>query len=83
MGVNAGSTETTDRMGKTRSVASGLNAEFLGPEEGDTGVSVTPEKMLTELVLGVIPIPGVRPVLISSSGVASGIERRWLIEKGF
>jgi hypothetical protein len=83
MGVNAGLTETTERTGKTRSVASGPNAKFLGPEKGDGGASVTPEKMLTGPDLGIIPTPGVRAVLVCSSGVASATKRRWLTEDGF
>jgi hypothetical protein len=76
MGVAEGSTETTERTGKMRSVALGLRAESLGPEVGVEGESVLPENMLTVLVLGVVPIvdlAGADPLR-----AAFGIRRGWL-----
>lgn len=54
-GVAVGSTETTERTGKTRSTASGLRAEPLKPEGEDVSVSVAAEKMLIGLVVGIEP----------------------------
>jgi hypothetical protein len=76
MGVAEGSTETTERTGKMRSVALGLRAESLGPEVGFEGESVLPENMLTVLVFGVVPIAdlaGGEP-----PRAAFRIRRRWL-----
>jgi hypothetical protein len=39
-------------------------------------VSVAPEKMLTELVLGIIPIPGLRGVISLTVRAAPEIDRR-------
>lgn len=58
-GVTVVSTETTDRIGKTRSVISGLRGDLLGAEIGDDREFAAPEKILTEVLLGIIPITAV------------------------
>lgn len=54
-GVAVVSTRTTDRIGKTRSVISGLRGDLLGAEFGDDRGFVAPEKILTGLLRGIIP----------------------------
>ena len=59
-GVASGSIETTDRIGKTRSVAPGLNTERCPSEKedtvGDGGPSLLPEKMLMLDCRGDMPV---------------------------
>lgn len=45
------STETTDRTGKTRSVASGLKSECLLVEAGNGGLPAVPEKIVKDVLL--------------------------------
>lgn len=78
IGVAVGSTETTDRTGKTRSMASGLRAEYLAAEVGDGGVSAAPEKMLTWLCLGIIPMLCGRGVVLLRDGDPFEAGRRTL-----
>lgn len=75
VGVAAGSTETTDRTGKTRSVASRLRAESVEREVGYIDVSVAPDNMLREPVPGIIPNARGRGVASSDRG-ASDTERQ-------
>lgn len=80
IGVAAGSTETTDRMGKTWSVVSGLRAEILADEVEDVRASL---KILTEVVLGRIPTMDVRGSPWSSERSSSETEWRCASEEVF
>jgi hypothetical protein len=83
IGVAVGSTETTELTGKTRSVALGLSARSFAIWVGEVGMSVAPEKMLTELFFGITPTVCGRTKLVFSEGRASDTVRRGGSERSF